>query len=442
MNMQDISSYKDKNILVMGLGIHGGGLGVARFMARQGAHVRVTDLRTADKMQDSIAALMSEQFAHPIEFTLGEHCEEDFRWADMVVKNQAVPFSSPWIKLARELGKPVEMEFSIFLRLYEGPVLAVTGSKGKSTTATWAWEMVRHWRPDALLAGKLSVSALEAIHRIEPGTHIILELSSYQLEVLEEPRISPHIGAVTNLYPDHMDRYWGMEDYGEAKKHIYLYQRPGDWAIFNADDPIVSTWAREAPAGVAWFGTGAPSGDGVGVFVRDGLFCWRSPSGDVVTIAGTEQVQVPGEHNLVNAACAATMALLAGAPVEAIRAGLASFRGVADRLELLRVLGGVRFYNDTTSTTPDSTIAALRAVEGPVVLIAGGADKKLDFAGVSRVAAKKTLGVALLEGTATEKMAGQMREAGANVLGRFESFEVAVQAAWRAAPDGGAVLLS
>jgi UDP-N-acetylmuramoylalanine--D-glutamate ligase len=436
------SPYKDTNILVMGLGVHGGGLGVARFMARQGAHVRVTDLRTADKMQDSIAALESESFPHPIEYTLGEHREEDFRWADLVVKNQAVPFSSPWVRLARELGKPIEMEFSIFLRLYEGPVLAVTGTKGKSTTATWAWEMVRHWRPDALLAGNLRVSALEALPRIEPGTPVVLELSSYQLEGLEEPRISPHIGAATNLSPDHMDRYKGMDDYGAAKKHIFLYQRAGDWAVLNSDDPIVAAWAEEAPSGIAWFGNGVPTAGAIGVFVREGAFHWHEPGGGITRLAGTDVVRVPGGHNLANAACAATMALLAGAPLEAVRAGLGSFRGVADRLELLRVIGGVRFCNDTTSTTPASTIAALRAVEGPLVLIAGGADKGLDFAEVSRVAAEKTLGVALLEGTATEKMAGQMREAGANVLGRFDSFEEAVQVAWRTAPGGGAVLLS
>ena len=443
--------YAGKRILVMGLGVHGGGLGVARFMARVGAYVRVTDLRPADKMRESVAALASEDFPHPIEFTLGEHREEDFSWADLIVKNQAVPFSSPWVKLARELGKPIEMEFSIFLRLYSGPVLAVTGTKGKSTTATWTWEMVRHWRPDAVLAGNLRVSALEALPRIEPSAPVVLELSSYQLEGLEEPRISPHIGAVTNLSPDHMDRYQGMEDYTEAKKHIFLYQRRGDWAVLNADDPLVSAWAAGAPANLAWFGRSIPPTQpaasskqqaAIGVFVREGAFYWHSPSGETVKIAGTDTVQAPGEHNLMNAACAATMALLAGAPIEAVRSGLHSFTGVADRLELLRTIGGVRFYNDTTSTTPASTIAALNAVPGPIVLIAGGADKGLDFAEVSRVAAEKTLGVALLEGTATEKMARQMEGAGVNILGRFASFEDAVRAAWHAAPAGGAVLLS
>jgi len=438
-----LSLYEGKRILVMGLGVHGGGLGVARFMARQGAYVRVTDLRPADKMRDSITALQSEQFLHPIEFTLGEHLEEDFNWADLIVKNQAVPFSSPWVRLARELGKPIEMEFSIFLRLYDGPVLAVTGTKGKSTTATWNWEIVRHWRPKSLLAGNLRISALEALPRIVSGTPVVLELSSYQLEGLDEPRLAPHIGAVTNLSPDHMDRYKGsMEEYGAAKKLIFLHQRPGDWAVLNVHDPIVSGWASEAPAGVAWFGMGASPGHYPGVFVIGDAFYWLDSKGKQTIIAPTASVQVPGSHNLANAACAATMAILAGAPLDAVRAGLASFTGVADRLELLRIIDGVRFYNDTTSTTPASTIAALNALEGPIVLIAGGADKGLDFAAMSNVAAERTHAVALLEGTATDLMASQLQDAGANILGRYTDFEAAIRAAWHAAPQGGAVLLS
>ncbi len=438
-----MSLYKGKRILVMGLGVHGGGLGVARFMARQGAYVRVTDLRTSDKMQDSVRALDAEQFPHPIMYTLGEHREADFQWADLVVKNQAVPFSSPWIQRVRELGKPIEMEFSIFLRLYGGPVLAVTGTKGKSSTATWAWEIVRHWQPDAILAGNLRVSALEALPRIAPGTPVILELSSYQLEGLDEPQLAPHIGAVTNLSPDHMDRYKGsMEEYGAAKKLVFLHQCEGDWAVLNAHDPIVSSWSAQVPAGVAWFGLGQAPGRKPGVFVIDNNFSWVNQDGEQTIIAPVTEVQVPGAHNLANAACAATMAILAGAPLDAVRAGLRSFCGVADRLEYLTTLNGVRFYNDTASTTPTSTIAALGALEGPLVLIAGGADKGLDFAEMSAIVAQRALSVALLEGTATDLMSRQLQRAGVSILGRYDDFEEAICAAWHAAPEGGMVLLS
>ena len=437
--MVDEAQFRGRNVLVMGLGVHGGGLGVVRWMASQGANVRVTDLRDAERLREPIAALESEGV--PVLYTLGEHREEDFAWADFVVKNPAVPNSSPWLEVARRLGKPVEMEMSIFLRLCPGPVVGITGTKGKSTTATWTWEMLRHWRPDALLAGNLRVSALEALPGITPETPVVLELSSFQLEGLIEPRISPHIGAVTNLSPDHLDRYPGMDEYGEAKKPVFLYQRPGDWAVFNAGHPIVSRWADEAPAGVAWFGAGVEPRT-PGVFVEDGGLVWYSPGGERVSLGSVGSIKVPGEHNLANAACAAACALLAGAPPEAVRAGLESFGGVRDRLEYLATIRGVRVYNDTTSTTPASTRAALRAVQGPVVLIAGGADKRLAFADLAPDVARLAHTVVLLDGSATDLMERQFREAGVRIEGRYGDLRRAVEAALRAAPAGGAVLLS
>jgi UDP-N-acetylmuramoylalanine--D-glutamate ligase len=440
--MSHTNDYAGKNVLVMGLGVHGGGLGVARFMARNGANVRVTDLRTADKMRDSIAALDAEGLR--VEYTLGEHREEDFAWADIVVKNPAVPRASPWLALACRLGKPVEMEMSLFLRLCPVPVIAVTGTKGKSTTATWTWEIMRRWKADAVLAGNLRVSALEALPSISRETPVVLELSSWQLEGLEEPRLSPHLGAVTNLSPDHMDRYASLLDYGEAKKLIFLNQQPerGDYAVLNASDPIVAGWANDAPGGVAWFGLQRSGIREPGVFVVDDGLTFYDRDSDPIRLVEIDEVQLPGLHNLLNAACASTLAILAGAPLHAVRAGLREFRGVADRMELLATLNGVRFYNDTTSTTPASTIAALNALEGPIVLIAGGADKKLDFATLAPVVAERTHAVALLEGTATDLMERQFKVAGAHILGRYDDFTQAVRDAWNASPPGGAVLLS
>lgn len=435
------SEFRDKNVLVMGLGVHGGGLGVVRWMVAQGATVRVTDLRTADKLQTSIDAIAAENL--PVTYTLGEHLEDDFRWADVIVRNQAVPPTSKWLTFARSIGKPIEMEMTIFLRLCPGPVVAVTGTKGKSTTATWTWEMLRHWRPDALLAGNLRVSALEALARITPETPVVLELSSFQLEAFERPDVSVHIAGITNLSPDHLDRYKSMEEYGEAKKMIFRNQHTsnGDYTVFNADHPVVSEWAAEAPAGVAWYGLDTPP-KSPGVFLVNNELTWFPPEGDPVPIGGPDLLQVPGRHNLANAACAAAISLLVGAPVEAVRAGMSSFTGVADRLQYLTTINGVRFINDTTSTTPASTEVALRSVEGDVILIAGGADKGLDFAALAPVVASRVRGVILLDGTATDLMEREFREANVNILGRYTDFAEGVQAAQAAATNGGTVLLS
>jgi UDP-N-acetylmuramoylalanine--D-glutamate ligase len=292
-----------------------------------------------------------------------------------------------------------------------------------------------------LLAGNLRVSALEALERITPETPVVLELSSFQLEAFEQPDVSVQIAGITNLSPDHLDRYKSMEEYGEAKKMIFRNQRDGDWTVFNADHATVREWAREAPAGVAWYGLdGEPIKPGV--FLVGGELVWYAPDGLELVVGKPDMLKVPGRHNLSNAACAAVMSLLVGAPVEAVRAGLGSFTGVADRLQYLATLRGVRFINDTTSTTPASTEAALRSVEGSVVLIAGGADKGLDFAALAPVVAERALGVVLLDGTATDLMEREFREAGVNVLGRFGVFVDAVRAAHDAAPEGSTVLLS
>jgi UDP-N-acetylmuramoylalanine--D-glutamate ligase len=425
----------------MGLGVHGGGLGVVRWMAAQGANIRVTDLRTADKLQSSIDAIEAEKLH--VTYTLGEHLEDDFRWADVIVRNQAVPPTSRWLTFARSIGKPIEMEMTIFLRLCPGPVVAVTGTKGKSTTATWTWEMLRHWRPDALLAGNFRVSALEALSRITPETPVVLELSSFQLEAFEQPNVSVHIAGITNLSPDHLDRYKSMEEYGDAKKMIFRNQRRdhADWTVFNADHDIVREWANEAPAGVAWYGIDSEP-KSPGVFLVNDNLVWYPPEGEPVKLGGPDLLNVPGRHNLSNAACAAAMSLLVGAPVEAVKAGMSSFTGVADRLQYLATIDGVRFINDTTSTTPASTEAALRSVQGDVILIAGGADKGLDFTALAPVVAEKVLGVVLLDGTATDLMERQFREAGVNILGRHADFAQGVRSALAAAPTGGTVLLS
>jgi UDP-N-acetylmuramoylalanine--D-glutamate ligase len=211
--------------------------------------------------------------------------------------------------------------------------------------------------------------------------------------------------------------------------------------VFNAGHPVVSRWAEEAPAGVAWFGARVEP-RAPGVFVEGGELVWHAPGGERVSLGPTSAIKVPGEHNLANAACAAACALLAGAPPEAVRAGLESFGGVRDRLEYLATIGGVRFYNDTTSTTPASMRVALRSVPGPVVLIAGGADKRLDFAELAPDVAELAHAVILLDGTATNLMERQFREAGARIVGRYGDLRGAVEAAQKAAPVGGAVLLS
>jgi UDP-N-acetylmuramoylalanine--D-glutamate ligase len=435
-----MDNLRGKRILVLGLGVHGGGLGVARFAAGQGADVRVTDMKDAAALATPLKALEGL----PISYTLGRHDEADLQWADMIIRNPAVPRESPWLARAAALGKPVLMEMSLFAALCPGPICGITGTKGKTTTATWTWEMMRRAYPDAVLAGNLRVSALEQLARIGPDTRVVLELSSWQLEGTDAMGWSPPLAAITNLSPDHLNRYRDMDDYAEAKFAIVRHQRPGDTGVFNADDEYGRRFAARTPGRVQLFGQLAPGSAPAqpGVYLQGPELVWYAGDGARQVVLPAAEIAVPGMHNRLNAACAALLALLGGVPLAAVQDALRTFPGVADRLERVATIHGVQFYNDTTATTPAATLVALDALQEPIVLIAGGADKRSDFGEMAPAIARRCRGVVLLEGTATPALADALIHAGANVLGRDNQFERAVRQAQSFAHPGDAVLLS
>src|SRR5262245_13759791 len=263
-------NLRGKRALVMGLGIHDGGLGAARFLVGQGADVTVTDLRGPDLLKSSLDALAGL----PIGYVLGEHHEADFRNADLVVRTPAVPRESRYLQIARAAGAAIEVEMTLFFRLCPGPILGITGTKGKTTTTLLAGAMLREQYPDTVVAGNLRVSALEALPRITAGTPVVLELSSWQLEGLGEAHLSPKYACVTNLSPDHLNRDGSTAAYAEAKKHIFRWQAQDGIVVLNGDDPEVAHCVGEAPGGVIWFGVAVPPvpGSAAVICTDDGLW--------------------------------------------------------------------------------------------------------------------------------------------------------------------------
>jgi UDP-N-acetylmuramoylalanine--D-glutamate ligase len=426
-----------KKALVMGLGIHGGGLGVARFLAERGARVTVTDMRGPDALRSSLDALAGL----PIRYVLGEHREEDFHTADLVVRNPAVPATSRFLQIAREAGAAIEMEMTLFFRLCPGPILGVTGTKGKTTTTTLLGAMLREERPDTVVAGNLRVSALEQLPRIDAGTPVVLELSSFVLEGLGEAALSPPFACITNISADHLDRYGSIEAYAAAKAHIFAHQGSGGVVALNADDERLRAMARSAPGRVVWFGgeeghvTYGPSG-----------IVWQSGAASSV-ICDFADVQLPGAHNLANVAAAAALARSYGVSDAAIRRAVRGFTGVEHRLEFVREIGGVRYVNDTAATAPEAAIAALHSFDAPIVLISGGADKNLPFDALARAVRERATAVVLLEGSATPKLvaalaASESGTAESVVAGPYDDFERAIRKARELARPGGVVLLS
>lgn len=428
-------NVRGKRTLVMGLGIHGGGLGVARFLIDQGADVTITDLRTPEQLQSSLDALAGL----PVRYVLGEHREEDFRNADIVIRNPGVPRESPYLQIARAAGAAIEMEMTLFFKLCPGPILGITGTKGKTTTTMLVGAMLREQFPDVVVAGNMRISAVEALPRITPTTPVLLELSSWQLEGLGEAQLSPRFACVTNLSPDHLNRYESMAAYAEAKQHILRWQAADGVAVLNADDAEVASWAALAPGQVAWFGERATQ---PGVRVADDGLYW----GDEL-LCRYDEITLPGRHNRVNVAAAATLAKCFGVSTENIRRAIAGFRGVPYRLEWVRDLDGVRYINDTTATAPEAAVAALESFDAPIVLICGGADKNLPFADLAQAIVRRAKAAVLLNGTATPKLEQALAEAAQihaapPIVGPFDDFEQAIRAAKGLAAPGDIVLLS
>ena len=432
-------NLKGKRVTVMGLGLFGGGVGATRFLVKRGAEVTVTDLRDREALRESVDALAGL----PVRLKLGGHDRRDFQEAELIVVNPAVPRDSPFLKIAQENGVPIDTEMNLFFRLCRAPIIGITGTNGKTTTTALVGDILRRVNPQTVVGGNIGGSLLDQIDQIQPDTPVVVELSSFQLEYLRNTGISPHIAVVTNLTANHLDRHRTMENYIEAKKGIIAHQGSGDTAVLNYDDSIVRGWEEEC-RGEVWFFSLRERLD-QGVFVQgEGIVLNQ---GDHETeICGVGQLLLPGRHNLQNALASATAAWLAGAPPEAIRETFQSFQGVEHRLEFVRELGGVKYYNDSIATTPESTLAALDCFPEEITLIAGGSDKGLQFEELAEAIAARVK-ILILIGTTAEKIGSLVerekdRLESKVILHYCSSLAQAVLKAQKETAKGGVVLLS
>ena len=425
--------YRGRRALVMGLGVHGGGVGVARFLAERGAQVTVTDLSPAEQLTASLDDLADLPVTYPcgtdggrggaardgqIAYVLGRHREEDFRSADLVVRNPAVPRHSPYLQVAMAAGVPVVMEMTLFFA--ECPsrnIIGITGTKGKTTTTLLLGAVLQEHGWPHVVAGNLRRSALETLPRIAPESWVVLELSSWQLEGLIPLQRSPHVAVITNIMPDHLDRYASYEEYARSKGLILRWQRPEDYAVLNGASPPVRPLGDETAGHVVWFDPASES-------------------------PGWPAAHLYGDHNRANVAAAMAAASALGIPAPVIDRAVAAFPGVPHRLETVREFEGVRYINDTAATMPEALLAALDAMDRPTVLIAGGSDKRLDFSGVRAAVqgpGSMVAAVVLLAGTATPKVAAACGE---KVMGQPGDLAAALVTARQAAEPGSVVLLS
>ncbi len=424
---------------VMGLGLHGGGLAAAQYLAAHGAEVTVTDLRDEQVLAPSLEQLSGTSYRA----VLGRHENEDFTKVDLVIKNPGVPRSSHYLALARR----VETDISLFLRFGTNPLLAVTGSKGKSTVASAVAHGLHRYHPDTQLGGNITISPLGFLDRLGGEEPVVLELSSFQLGDLRctgtaddpTPALDPAVAVLTNIMHDHLDYYSRFEDYVLDKEFLFAAQEPERAAIYNRDDPVVRRLAEHHRARVHWFSETPLPPECNGVYLEDHELYLQDAGGQ--HLLGTIADESSDRVLPINRAVAALALWCYGIPAQQVFESLAEFSGIEHRLELVAEIAGVRYINDSAATIPPAAAAAAATISGPLRLIAGGADKNLDLEPFARIAERVT-GLYLLAGNATDRIVELLRSRGLPYRGPYADLASCLRAAVSEAEPGDAVVLS
>ncbi|MFH0929642.1 MAG: UDP-N-acetylmuramoyl-L-alanine--D-glutamate ligase [Candidatus Moraniibacteriota bacterium] len=437
------SDFKGKKVTVMGIGLHGGGIATVRFFASAGAKVIATDLKTEKELAPSIEKLKDLK---NVTFILGQHRIEDFENVDMVVKSPAAPWSSKHIQAALKKKIPVEMDSSIFFKLCKLPIIGVTGTKGKTTTATLIEEIMKTAGKKVFTAGigqKPVLDALDEIGDVKDGV-VVFELSSWRLSGLGRENLSPHIAVITNIFPDHLNYYGTMEKYIADKKYIFSSQKTEDYVVLNYDNENARILADKSESKRIFFTANAKidsADDFVGV--KTGKIFYQT-GGEEKNICDLNDIKLRGGHNIGNilAAVAATSAY--GILPDKICEAIKNFKSVPHRLEFVRELDGVKYINDTAATMPDAAIAGVNSFSKPIILIAGGMDKNLDFADFAKAISEKVKKVIFLKGDATEKIKTELKKIDAEnkIDSEFDNLKKAILRAKSVSGPGDSVLFS
>ncbi len=368
----------------MGLGNYrdGSGISAALFFAKKGAKLLVTDLKTKKELASQLKRL--KKFKN-IKYVLEKHRIQDFKKADFIFKNPSVPKDSPYLKIAHHNKIPIINDWTIFFEKRPNNLLiGITGSKGKSATAALIYHILKTAKKDAVLCGNIGQSPLAILNKIRKNTIVVAELSSWLLREFENIRKSPQIAVITNLLPDHLDKYKNIKEYYRDKENIFRFQKTNDYLILNKSDKNLRALAKNAKSKKIWFSPKTPYSAGLAV------------------------------------------AKILRISPKITRKTLKTFKGLSGRLEFIREKNRVKYYNDTTATMPDATIYALNSLKnhrGKIILIAGGIDKKLDYKNLAKEITKYCKALILFEGMASEKI---IRELGIKNLLEIENWKLKI----------------
>lgn len=422
--------FNGKKILVLGAAISG--ISVARILRGLGAAVTLSDAKTADKLKHDISGLE----AAGVRLALGRQDETLLDGVDILVLSPGVSIYIPLVAAAQNRGIAVMSEIEVAYRLCRAPIIAITGTNGKTTTTTLTGEILKAAGKETKIGGNIGQALSAEVNGISPQGIVVAEISSFQLEGVIA--FKPHIAAILNLTPDHIDRHRDLATYRATKERVFANQTGEDYLILNYDDPAVRDMGRRAPSQVVYFSrkTTLPSG----VFVDDGTIkiAWQGEPLDIIPV---DDLKIPGAHNVENALAACAAAYFAGARPRDMAAVLSSFTGVEHRIEPVATIKGVTWYNDSKATNPESSIKALEAFPAHIILIAGGRDKNTDLGEFMSLVREKVDHLILL-GEAADRFADAAERHGVKNIHRAADFPAAVALAHSLARPPQLVLLS
>ncbi len=437
-----IEDLKGKKITVMGLGLLGGGLGVVRFLHEAGAKLVVTDIKSKEELAPSIGKLSDLK---GIEYVLGQHRVEDFAKVDMVVKNPAARWDHKYIKLALEKNIPVEIDSSLFFKLCKNMIIGVTGTKGKTTTSTLIYEILKTDGRHVVKVGIDKISVLDKLKELKKDSLVVFELSSWRLSALGRYKISPHVAVFTNIYPDHLNYYKTLAGYIGDKKFIFSNQKGSDFCVINYDDKALQEMLSEIKSQLIGFSRQKVERGRAVYIIEDKIYLNNGI--DEKRVLDISEIKLKGQHNLGNIMAGIGAAYALDVKTENIRKAILNFeKAPSQRLEFIRELEGVQYYNDTAATTPESAILGINSFEEPIILICGGADKNLDMTELAKTIYERVKGVIFLKGEASDKIISEMNKLlSEDERKRFqivESMGKAVEVARSVAEPGDVILLS
>ena len=427
--------YKDKKVLIFGLGLNDGGLGMTEFFVNQGAIVTVTDNKSKEELKSSLDKLSNYK---TIQYHLGEIKEEDFLENDIIVQNPAIRPDNKFIVLAKANGKQIEMEMSLFHKLCPCPIIGITGTRGKSTTTALTYEILKEEYGDrVMLGGNIGKSAIRELPKLTKDNIVVLELSSFQLETMGNTKVSPHIALVTNMYEDHLNWHKDMDDYVASKKNIFKNQKADDITIINIDNNITKSFISEIKTHLKTFSL---LNNQANYFLRDSTV-YENDS----ILLDIDNFKLKGEHNKYNLLGAIAITRQYNISISSILKVISTYQGLDGRQQIIKDINGVTYVNDTTATSVEAMIALLdgfkKEYSKKLILISGGVDKGLNYSKVKDRLIEHCKALILFEGTASEKLYELLRNEDIKIEKYFNNMSSAVSCASTLATPGDVIVL-